>query len=466
VRSVGRSIVIGVIAVALYGATTADASYTIGQTTGAVDNCGSDQVLVQRSVNAAPSYTASSNGVVVSWSYLAHAGNSNITFKVYHSTAQVTTWFVRSASAERHPGAGAGQIHPNALNTFAESPGIPIQAGDVLGLTGRMGTGMACINTSSANDRIRVKAPPDPAPGADSPGFAGELPQLKLGVTAVVEPDADGDHFGDETQDGCPTDATVHATACPVDVQIVKTASANPTVGTDMTYTLAVKNNNATSSAGAVGVTDTLPSGVTFVSATPSQGACSGDATVTCALGPVAGGASATVSIVVKPGAAGPLSNTATVSTSSPDTDSSNDSSTAATTVALPPPIPVAPVLRSLKIAPAAFLAKKGTTISYTNSQDSTTTFTVAKRARGVKKGKRCVAPPKKKPKKKPVRCTRFLKRDTFSRVDKAGPVSFHYNARVKGKLLKPGRYRLRAVARNAAGASLPLSASFRIKKP
>jgi uncharacterized repeat protein (TIGR01451 family) len=457
------SIVIGAIAIALFWATAAQASYTIGQTTGAADNCGSGQVLVQRSVNAAPSYTASSDGVVVSWSYLAHAGNSNITFKVYHSTAQVATWFVRSASAERNPGAGAGQIHPNQLNTFAESPGLPIQTGDVLGLTGRAGTGMACISTSSANDRIRVKNPPDPPPGADSPGFAGELPQLKLGVTAVVEPDADGDHFGDETQDGCPTDATVHVTACPIDVQVVKTASANPVVGADMTYTLAVKNNNATSAAGGVGVTDTLPAGVTFVSSSTSQGTCSGDATVACALGPLAAGASATVSIVVKPGAAGPLSNTANVSTTSPDTDSSNDSSTAQTTVVEPI---VAPILGSLKVTPAAFRAKKGTTVSYTNSQDSTTTFTVAKRARGVKKGKRCVAPPKKKPKKKPVRCTRFLKRATFTRPDKAGPVSFHYNARVKGKLLKPGRYRLRAVARNSAGASLPLTASFRIKKP
>jgi uncharacterized repeat protein (TIGR01451 family) len=453
------------VAVALCAAGAAGASVTIGQTTGATDTCGSNQVLLQRSVNAAPSYTAPSSGVVVSWSYLAHTGNPNLTFKVYHATASVSTWFVRSASAERNPGAGPNQVHANALNTFAESPGIPIQTGDVLGLTGRAGTGMACIDTLSDNDVLQVKNLPDPPPGAESPGFNGQLTKLKLGVSAVIEPDADGDNFGDETQDGCPSDPAVH-TACPVDVQIVKTASANPVAGTDMTYTLAVENNNATNPAAAVSVTDTLPSGVTFVSSSASQGTCSGDATVTCAIGTVAAGASATVTLVVKPSAAGPLSNTASVSTSASDTDSSNDSSTAQTTVAPAPILIVPPVLRSLKVSPAAFRAKNGTTVSYSNSQDSTTTFTVAKRARGVKKGKRCVAPPKKKPKKKPVRCTRFLKRGTFSRANKAGPVSFHFNARVKGKLLKPGRYRLRAVARNSAGASLPLTASFRIKKP
>ena len=53
-------------------------------------------------------------------------------------------------------------------------------------------------------------------------------------------------------------------------------------------------------------VTDTLPAGVALVSVTPSQGTCSFGATVICQLGSLtAGGAIASVTLVVKPSAAG-----------------------------------------------------------------------------------------------------------------------------------------------------------------
>jgi uncharacterized repeat protein (TIGR01451 family) len=455
------------VGLVLCASATAGASVTIGQTAGASNSCGSDQVLLQAATAGAPSYAAPSSGVVVSWSYGATTDNSNITFKVYHATANPQVWFVRSASAEKNPGAGAGQIHPNAVNTFAESPGLPIQTGDVLGLSGRLGSGISCIAPTASADHIRVKNPPDPPPGSDSPGFIGDNPMQKLAVSAVIEPDADGDQFGDESQDSCPTDPAVHAAACPVDVQVVKTASANPTVGSDLTYTLAVANNNAGNPAGGVTVTDALPSGVTFVSSSAGQGSCTGTATVSCALGTIGPSQSTTVSIVVKPTAEGPLSNTATVTTSAADTNNANDSSTAATTVAPAPVItPPLPKLSGLRLSPASFLAAKGTFVSYTNSQKSKTTFTALRRQSGVKKGKRCVAPPRKSSGRKPKRCTRYVSRGTFSHNDNGGAVRFHFSARVKGKKLPPGRYRLKAVARNLTGASKPVTANFKVKKP
>jgi hypothetical protein len=39
-------------------------------------------------------------------------------------------------------------------------------------------------------------------------------PDLRINMAAVVEPDVDGDGFGDETQDGCPTDASTQG-PCP-----------------------------------------------------------------------------------------------------------------------------------------------------------------------------------------------------------------------------------------------------------
>jgi uncharacterized repeat protein (TIGR01451 family) len=104
-------------------------------------------------------------------------------------------------------------------------------------------------------------------------------------------------------------------------------------VGQQLVYTLTVTNNGPTDAANDVYVTDTLPASVTFVSATASQGSCSGTSTIGCLLGPLANGASATVTIVVTPTAAGNLTNTAMVSSSTGDSYSTNNESTATTTV-------------------------------------------------------------------------------------------------------------------------------------
>ena len=69
-------------------------------------------------------------------------------------------------------------------------------------------------DTASDNDVVRAKSPPNPPVGADGSGFLGNLTKLKLGVSAVVEPDADGDGFGDETQDACPAAPDRHVAPC------------------------------------------------------------------------------------------------------------------------------------------------------------------------------------------------------------------------------------------------------------
>jgi hypothetical protein len=79
-----------------------------------------------------------------------------------------------------------------------------------------------------------------------------------------------------------------------------------------------------------VTVTDILPPGTTFVSATPTQGSCSSfTSAITCSLGAVANGGSATIVLVVTaPNSSGPLANTATVVSTTPDPNTANDSST------------------------------------------------------------------------------------------------------------------------------------------
>ncbi|MGQ0657002.1 MAG: S8 family serine peptidase, partial [Chromatiales bacterium] len=113
-------------------------------------------------------------------------------------------------------------------------------------------------------------------------------------------------------------DAALAAVSAPpgAAVSIDKTASPNPVaVGSVLTYTLLVQSVGGAAAAG-VSVADALPDEVEFDSVTTSQGECAGGFTVTCDLGDLASGASATVTITAKVANVGngTTSNTATVS--------------------------------------------------------------------------------------------------------------------------------------------------------
>lgn len=127
------------------------------------------------------------------------------------------------------------------------------------------------------------------------------------------------------------------------DVSITMTDAPDPVaVGSNLTYSITV-NNAGPDSADGVLVTDPLPTGVTFVSATSSQGACANAAgTVTCTVGTMASGASVNITIVVRPTAAGTLNNTATVGSGAVDGDAANNSASVSTVV------PARPRLASL----------------------------------------------------------------------------------------------------------------------
>jgi len=123
----------------------------------------------------------------------------------------------------------------------------------------------------------------------------------------------------------------------PTDLSITKSDAPNPVPSLQpLTYTLTITNTSASYGASGVAVVDTLPAGVSFGTATPSQGSCSQAAgVVTCSLGAIAAQANATVTIVVTPmaGSVGTILNTATVSSATPDTNSTNNTATATTTV-------------------------------------------------------------------------------------------------------------------------------------
>ena len=130
------------------------------------------------------------------------------------------------------------------------------------------------------------------------------------------------------------------------DVSITIQDSPRPVLkGEQLTYSLNVTNIG--SDATGVTLTDTLPADITFDSVTTSQGTCtpitvtSGKnkrTTVTttsvgCVLGSLADGASANVEIVIRPNAAGTITNSASVTATEDDLNLSNNSVTRLTLV-------------------------------------------------------------------------------------------------------------------------------------
>ncbi|HEX2031940.1 MAG TPA: PA domain-containing protein [Actinomycetota bacterium] len=124
------------------------------------------------------------------------------------------------------------------------------------------------------------------------------------------------------------------------DLGIDKSAPKRANVGETFAYDLAVENGGP-DDANEVVVEDELPDGVTFQSASASQGSCSeSDGVVTCELGSLGSGDTATISIDViaserpKPPK---VTNTASVTGSVDDANQANNQDSATTTIVGPP---------------------------------------------------------------------------------------------------------------------------------
>jgi uncharacterized repeat protein (TIGR01451 family) len=121
------------------------------------------------------------------------------------------------------------------------------------------------------------------------------------------------------------------AAAASADLAITKSDSADPVgLGNEVTYKLTVTNGGP-DAASSIVVTDPLPAGVTFVSA--SAGCTEAAETVTCNLADLASGGTASFDIVVKTVQVGTLTNQASVTSATPDDITGNNSATETTTV-------------------------------------------------------------------------------------------------------------------------------------
>jgi len=160
----------------------------------------------------------------------------------------------------------------------------------------------------------------------------------------------------------------------PVDLALSDTVDPGPiAVGSNLGYTFTVANQGTTMATD-VTLTHMLPDSANFVSAVPSQGTATQSAgTVTAALGDIAGGASATLRVVVKPQVTGSVEIAARVFSDQFILNPSQSATSIPVDVSPATPTNVAAKVESGTGGSGAI----SVTWSYANSTGSTVTFNV-----------------------------------------------------------------------------------------
>jgi hypothetical protein len=202
------AIAAGTILVPIASPAAADAATQVGNTCTANEAIKNLTAVQLSKGPGGPPLTVPQAGVITSWStnVIPFTGSLGQQMRVFRPTANPSALQVVGESEPAAVVAGA--------NTFATR--VPVQAGDRVGL-GPAGGGsfpagaLLCGGTGNALDVAGIF---EGVPPAGSTVSFTPTPEFQVAVAATVEPDADHDGFGDETQDKCPQSATTQA-ACP-----------------------------------------------------------------------------------------------------------------------------------------------------------------------------------------------------------------------------------------------------------
>jgi hypothetical protein len=197
-RVMGFGLIAAALALLWALPSTAGAAVQLGQTapTNPIACSLADTNLVQRATLAGLNYQVPApGGVITSWSHRGRtpvpptAGSGRL--QIWDSTGGNNFVLVGRSEVE--------DFSAGVVTTFLTR--IPVDPGDLLGLRS-VDVGTGCVVFSVTGNTVGAEfLAPDPEPGDERtlPPF----PQVLVNVAAVLESDADGDGFGDETQDAC-----------------------------------------------------------------------------------------------------------------------------------------------------------------------------------------------------------------------------------------------------------------------
>jgi len=182
--------------------------------------------------------------------------------------------------------------------------------------------------TAGSTEMVSINSAHEDAMRDGNHDDVGAGPVSADGLVALMGTQADNLFAGDTNG---VNDVYVSDRRPAADLSLTKADAPDPVAprGT-LTYTLMVTNHGPNAAPG-THILDTLPAGVTFVGA--SAGCVQSAGLVDCDLGTLANGASTTVTIQVTPKARGVITNTASVGSSAPDPDRSDNTATTDTTV-------------------------------------------------------------------------------------------------------------------------------------
>jgi hypothetical protein len=173
---------------------------------------------------AGASTAAPSDGVVVRWRVLnAESGPYTlrvVSFLPGSSGGVYRTYRVLNSSATENVTAPAGPLF-SKISSFQTR--LPIPAGAYLGLGKPSGSNFGFQASGGSATYSQVSNV------GDGLAASGETHNGTFLYDADVEPDVDGDGYGDVTQDSCPTSATVHEGPCPVVTVPGGEATSRPT---------------------------------------------------------------------------------------------------------------------------------------------------------------------------------------------------------------------------------------------
>ena len=186
---------------------SASASTQIGQTINPAGSACNQNISWFQGVSPNNQFVVPVDGVITSWSFL---GGTSVPsqMKLKLATVGVTTLNVVAQSDVQIPLA-------NQLNTFTSH--VPAHAGEVIGFYFPSPNFVPCA-ANPATGYTAAFVSGDVAPGTNNAGFNPD-PNSHLDLSATLEPDADNDGFGDETQDQCPTNAGTQG-SCPVSAPV------------------------------------------------------------------------------------------------------------------------------------------------------------------------------------------------------------------------------------------------------
>ncbi len=183
-------------------------------------------------------------------------------------------------------------------------------------------------------------------------------PDPRTNTATVSHVDQFDPNLGDNT-------ASVTETPQQADLAVTKAVSdSTPNVGDIVTFTVTLTDNGPDAATN-VQVADLLPAGLTFVSATPSQGTYDA-ATGVWTIGTVTTGTPQTLTIQATVASPNPLSNTATI-TRSDQFDSNTGNNSASATVEPPPRINIVKFVNGQDAdTPTGPIVPVGSTVTFT----------------------------------------------------------------------------------------------------